>query len=391
MNKLRILALGLVSMILVFSSCSSEDEAEAPVASFSASSTDIDVGQTITFTDKSTGEPTSWDWVFIGGEPGISTKQNPEVTYALPGTYPVSLTVTNAEGTNTKTRTDYITVTSAAPVADFTVSPTFINVGDEITIVNKSLGEIDMLKWTVVNPHGQESTHYNVDTLVFTCISIGFYDIRLEVTNEFGTDEMIKEEVVESYAPGLTINNTTPSRIKVINDNSWNDYDIVESGASVTITDENADGEITYSVQTYGDMGLELSSDETTYYTSEGDKTINFEISRDFFFLTLENNTISAWNKEVMNAGLQSEVTVNAYINWATDVQNMGYYNLWSNTEIQCHFENSNQYVYWYDINWPSGDNVVLALSYDGKKDGQGTYATKTMEMGEADQTIILK
>lgn len=390
MNKLRILALGLVSLILVFSSCSSEDEAEAPVASFSASSTDIDVGQTITFTDKSAGDPTSWEWIFVGGEPETSTKQNPEVTYKQAGTYPVSLTVTNAEGANTKTRADYITVTSAEPVADFTVSPTFVNVGDQITIVNKSLGEIDMIKWTVINPHGQESVHYNVDTLVWTCISIGFYDIKLEVTNEFGSDEMIKEDVVESYAPGLTINNTTPSRIKVYNETSYNS-EIVEVGSSVTLIDENADGEIRYKVETFAPYGLDLSSDWETYYTSEGDKTINFEINRDYFFLTLENNTISAWNKEVMNAGLTSEVTENAYINWVSQVQDMGYYNLWSNTEIRCHFENSNQYVYWRDINWPSGDNVTLALSYNGKKDGQGTHTTKTMEIGEADQTIILK
>ncbi len=46
---------------------------------------------------------TSWSWSFPGGTPSTSTTQDPTVTYASPGWYDVTLTVSNAAGSNTKT------------------------------------------------------------------------------------------------------------------------------------------------------------------------------------------------------------------------------------------------------------------------------------------------
>ena len=46
---------------------------------------------------------TSWSWSFPGGSPATSTNQNPTVTYAAPGWYDVTLTVSNSAGSNTKT------------------------------------------------------------------------------------------------------------------------------------------------------------------------------------------------------------------------------------------------------------------------------------------------
>ncbi|MBO4615281.1 MAG: PKD domain-containing protein [Bacteroidales bacterium] len=82
----------------------------APTADFMADVTSIDRGETVSFTDRSTQMPTSWSWTFDGGTPSTSTAQNPRVTYNTAGTYSVSLTVTNAQGTDTETKTGYITV-----------------------------------------------------------------------------------------------------------------------------------------------------------------------------------------------------------------------------------------------------------------------------------------
>ncbi len=87
----------------------------APVADFTASTTVINAGESIQFTDASTNNPTSWDWSFNGGTPTSSTVQNPSITYNTPGNYTVSLVATNATGNDTKTKTNYITV-NAAPV-----------------------------------------------------------------------------------------------------------------------------------------------------------------------------------------------------------------------------------------------------------------------------------
>ncbi|NIM17120.1 MAG: M28 family peptidase [Candidatus Aminicenantes bacterium] len=87
---------------------------QAPVADFIASATNISVGDSVTFTDQSLNNPTSWDWTFAGGTPGSSTAQNPTVTYNTAGTFTVTLTAANAQGSDTETKTDYINV-SAVP------------------------------------------------------------------------------------------------------------------------------------------------------------------------------------------------------------------------------------------------------------------------------------
>lgn len=84
---------------------------DAPVAAFAADTVTPSVGQTVTFTDQSTNTPTSWSWTF--GDGGTSTDQNPAHAYTIAGTYTVALTATNAAGSNTITKTGYITAGSA--------------------------------------------------------------------------------------------------------------------------------------------------------------------------------------------------------------------------------------------------------------------------------------
>ncbi|MCA6364102.1 MAG: PKD domain-containing protein [Bacteroidetes bacterium] len=82
-----------------------------PIAAFTASDLSICVGDCINFTDQSTGPPTSWSWTFTGAATASSTVQNPtNICYNSPGTYAVTLTVTNANGSNTLTQNSYITV-----------------------------------------------------------------------------------------------------------------------------------------------------------------------------------------------------------------------------------------------------------------------------------------
>ena len=98
-----------------------------PVPEFIANVTTICPGETINFTDASIGSPQSWSWSFQGGTPSTSTSQNPIVTYAISGNYSVTLTVTNANGSNSLTQTSYILVTAplAIPFAEgFTTSIT---------------------------------------------------------------------------------------------------------------------------------------------------------------------------------------------------------------------------------------------------------------------------
>jgi len=76
-------------------------------------STNLFPGGTVKFQDLSTGTPTTWAWAFEGGTPATSTEQNPAVTYSESGVYEVSLTVGDGTGTETTTRTDYISVSES--------------------------------------------------------------------------------------------------------------------------------------------------------------------------------------------------------------------------------------------------------------------------------------
>ena len=81
-------------------------------ADFTASNTNVSLGQSISFTDTSEGMVSSWNWVFEGATPSTSTEQNPTgITYNTAGDYDVTLTVTGPTGnTQTVTKENYIHV-----------------------------------------------------------------------------------------------------------------------------------------------------------------------------------------------------------------------------------------------------------------------------------------
>ncbi len=82
-----------------------------PVANFSANKTTIKEGENISFTNSST-DATSYNWSFDGGTPANSTQTNPTIRYDRKGTYSVALKAANSFGSNTETKTAYITVLS---------------------------------------------------------------------------------------------------------------------------------------------------------------------------------------------------------------------------------------------------------------------------------------
>lgn len=96
-----------------------------PVADFTASVTSVCIGGTVQFYDMSSGSPNSWVWSFPGGSPSSSTLENPAVQYTTPGTYSVTLTATNPDGSDMETKTGYITVNATG--SDFVLSESFNN------------------------------------------------------------------------------------------------------------------------------------------------------------------------------------------------------------------------------------------------------------------------
>lgn len=107
----------------------------APVADFTASPTAGCDAVTVNFTDLSANNPTSWSWQFSGGNPATSTQRNPTVTYGSPGSYNVTLTATNVNGSHSNTKTGYITVYA---------SPSIISVHVDASCPGVNNGSIDL-------------------------------------------------------------------------------------------------------------------------------------------------------------------------------------------------------------------------------------------------------
>jgi len=88
------------------------DGSVPPTAAFAGTPVSGEAPLVVSFTDLSTGSPTSWSWDF--GDGGSSTATHPGYTFTTAGTYTVSLTVANSAGSDAEVKTAYITVTEPA-------------------------------------------------------------------------------------------------------------------------------------------------------------------------------------------------------------------------------------------------------------------------------------
>ncbi len=82
-----------------------------PIADFEANTQSVPGGAFVNFKDISQNTVTGWEWNFEGGTPTISYDRDPQIKYTTPGTYRVTLKVTNSAGADTKIKENYITVT----------------------------------------------------------------------------------------------------------------------------------------------------------------------------------------------------------------------------------------------------------------------------------------
>ncbi len=113
----------------------------APVAAFNDQSQLVCEGATLIFKDGSwNGDVASWSWSFPGGTPATSTDSIVSVTYNTAGVYDVTLTATNASGSDTYTANGIITVVPAIGQNGIPYSESFENItfpGSEWTIENE--------------------------------------------------------------------------------------------------------------------------------------------------------------------------------------------------------------------------------------------------------------
>ena len=101
-----------------------------PIAQFSPNTFITCTNTLVNFTDLSTFNPTSWAWTFPSGSPATSTSQNPSgVSWATAGTYTVTLSTSNANGTSSTTQVITVLGSQTPPIVEGFQSATFVPVG----------------------------------------------------------------------------------------------------------------------------------------------------------------------------------------------------------------------------------------------------------------------
>ena len=93
------------------------------------------IDQTCQQADFDFGNPTTIDWQFPGGNPQTSSGRNPAVTYNQPGTYEVSLTLSNESGTDKVVKSRFVRVLGD----DQVLKPPFIEGFEEQELDSKGI------------------------------------------------------------------------------------------------------------------------------------------------------------------------------------------------------------------------------------------------------------
>jgi PKD repeat protein len=169
-----------------------------PVASFTAPATAL-TNQPVVFTDTSTAVQASYAWTF--GDLGSSTVRSPSFAFPAPGTYTVTLVVTNAGGSDTATRTVQVT-NPPPPQAGFTASRTVVTTGQSVTFTNTSVAINPAYSWSFGDPILGTST---APSPSFTFTAPGTFPVTLVVTNAGGSDTAtLQVTVVAPAQPSFT-------------------------------------------------------------------------------------------------------------------------------------------------------------------------------------------
>lgn len=195
MKRFSIIFVSLLAAAIV--SCK-DNETDVPLtAAFEESAANVLVGDEVTFTDISTGNPTRWNWTFEGAETETSVLSQPTVRWMKVGDYTVSLSVSRKNESSETIKEQLIHVGYHTTVkADFIMDKNMAFDNQEVTFTNKSTGFPENIKWTFTPKEGTPvvSTEEN-PVMVFLP---GIYTVKLEVSNAIASD-------VTEIVDGLTI------------------------------------------------------------------------------------------------------------------------------------------------------------------------------------------
>lgn len=234
---------------------------EAPKADFEMTSDKINGGEKLCLANKSVGANATYKWTLPGSEAEELNSVNASVRYNSTGTFPVTLTVTNAGGTDQMTK--YVTVTPSAPRIAFSVDPSTITLGETTYLIDESHYNPTSWKWTLDN--GVHQTIINGQNSSFTPTRPGVYDVTLEASNEIGTSTL-----------------TTQAKLMVINADSRNGLNFTGKESATTTASPFPNGGKAFTIEWWmnpttavGALNIHTANNQVTTQTAaDGEMTI---------------------------------------------------------------------------------------------------------------------
>lgn len=176
-----------------------------PAANFAGTPTAGNIPLTVQFTDQSINSPTSWSWNFGDGD--TSNVQNPTHVYDSVGTYTVALTASNSYGSNTNTRSTYITVNPAVHAA-ISPNPATVYVNTDLQLNGNPSGGSGIYASHQWSGNTQYLNSTSIVNPVFNCPDVGNYALIYTVTDNLGyssSDTIVVNVYSFIYEPKICI------------------------------------------------------------------------------------------------------------------------------------------------------------------------------------------
>lgn len=219
----------------------------------------------VSFTDLSTGGPTSWSWAF--GNSNTANTANPAATYTAPGVYSVTLTVNNGGIPSTIVKPNYIVVYTK-PTVNFHASSYTVCVGQQVTFTDSSTiapgaPPISGWAWDFADGNSQNTTSTSVSH-IYT--SAGNYPVSVITADSNGCTNT-KVKTITVIAPPNASFVATP-------------LSACSAPLSVTFTNTSTPSSgVTYSWN-FGNGNTSTLQNPSTTYTAAGSYPVTLIVNR---------------------------------------------------------------------------------------------------------------
>jgi len=237
-----------------------------------------------TFTDASTdadGSVTGWSWQF--GDDGSSTDQSPAHGYSTPGTYTVSLTVTDDQGATSQT-TRQVTVTAAPPAQNQPPRADFVVDCQQLACVfsdRSTDADGGVVAWAWDFGDGSTSTDRNPS---HAYAAGGTFQVRLTVTDGGGAQDTKVHDAHPQAPPPVT--NQPPHA----------DFDMHCEKLACSFTDKSTDddGAIVAWQWSFGDGATSTEANPEHTYAERGHYQVVLTVTDDLGATASKTRTADA-------------------------------------------------------------------------------------------------